>query len=153
MQKFGFTLIEIMIALIIVGLVGSLAVPAFLNLRDDARIHEAEARVDMLAAAIRQLAWDTGEWPGGIMRTVIGNAEIWDLKVSAAGLLSADWRFENWKGPYIADIPADPWGSDYFFDPDYYVGGKVVSVVGSFGPNRKGRNLYDSDDIIVILSD
>ena len=45
----------------------------------------------------------------------------------------------------------DPWGSDYFFDPDYRINGVMWPVVGSFGPNRVGPNQYDSDDIYYIV--
>jgi hypothetical protein len=44
------------------------------------------------------------------------------------------------------------WGSDYFFDPDYDINGKDFAVVGSFGPNKVGKNLYHSDDIILLLA-
>ena len=82
---------------------------------------------------------------------VTANDEIWDLTTPEAGLLSATGAFTNWKGPYIQAIPKDPWGSDYFFDPDYYIDGTPLPAVGSFGPNGQGQNNYDSDDLYRIL--
>ena len=51
----------------------------------------------------------------------------------------------------LESIPLDPWKNKCFFDPDYTISGAVRVVVGSFGPNRVGPNLYDRDDIWVIL--
>ena len=91
---------------------------------------------------------DTGKWPGGI--SLPGDQETWDLSTPAAGLLSCNSSFGSfWKGPYLKKVPLDPWGMPYFFDPDYTIDGKACPVVGSFGPNRVGQNLYDSDDIYV----
>jgi len=151
LHKFAFTLTEMMIAIIIIGVLVAIAVPNFARVREKARIEKAKADLEILAAAIRQLAWDTGKWPGGIDRHIRQNAETWDLSTPAAGIIAADDRFPGWKGPYAPCIPLDPWGSKYFFDPDYYVSGQVYAVVGSFGPNKRGPNLYDRDDIYVIL--
>jgi general secretion pathway protein G len=151
-QRLGFTLLEVMIACAIAVMISAIAVPHFVKMRTDSQIAEAEIHLSMIAAAVKQLAWDTGRWPGGIPRERLGNPEVWDLRISAAGLLKADaWRFPNWEGAYLDEIPKDPWGSDYFFDPDYTVNGRARPVVGSFGPNRRGRNVYDKDNVYVLL--
>lgn len=147
----GFTMIEIMIVVTLLGVLAGLAVPSIVKARTSARIKQAESDLEILAAGTRQLAWDTGEWPGGIPRNSTANPELWDLSTHAAGLLRADSRFDNWQGPYVPKVPLDPWGSPYFFDPDYNVSGVNKVVVGSFGPNQTGRNHYDSDNIYIIL--
>jgi hypothetical protein len=52
-------------------------------------------------------------------------------------------------------IPNDPWGHPYFFDTDYDIDPTAAVqnavVIGSYGPNGRGLNLYDSDDIYKIL--
>jgi len=147
----GFTLIEIMIVVVLMGVLASIAALKYQQTMANVRQKKAEADVEILSSAIHQLANDTGEWPAGITRTIIGNAETWDLSTGAAGLAQNDGRFSHWRGPYIDFLPTDPWGSPYFFDPDYTVGSDTRSVVGSFGPNRAGRNVYDSDNIYVIV--
>ena len=137
----------------IVGTLAAIAVPMFSKARDSARAEEAGAQLEILAAAIRELAWDTGEWPNGIPRDTAGDRETWDLTTAAAGVVQADGRFSNWNGPYVRELPLDPWGSSYFFDPDYRVEGVMRVAVGSFGPNRQGRNLYDADDLYVLLDE
>jgi general secretion pathway protein G len=147
----GWTLTEIMIVILIIGVLIAIAVPAFSKARMNARIGQAEGEVQMLAAAIMNLAWDTGKWPGAIPRNVQSGAEIWDLRSAKGGLLASHSDFSDWKGPYINRIVVDPWGNPYFFDPDYTIAGAWRVAVGSFGPNKSGRNVYDSDNIYVLL--
>ena len=71
------------------------------------------------------------------------------------GLVQTDGNYNLWNGPYIANIPPDPWGNEYFFDTDYDVdqgpGQDWKAVVGSYGPNGRGNNEYDGDDIFLIV--
>jgi len=151
-QRAGFTAVEIAVTCALVVILAGISIPAYLKMRTDAQITEAKAQLEIIAAAVKQLAWDTGKWPGGIRREVQGNPEVWDLTVAQAGLLKNDpARFPNWQGAYIDEIPRDPWGSRYFFDPDYTIKGKMRPVVGSFGPNRSGPNRYDYDNVYIVL--
>lgn len=77
--------------------------------------------------------------------------EIWDLTTTNAGLVAANASFVNWRGPYLPSIQPDPWGKNYFFDPDYFIGGIKYAAIGSFGANQCCPNAYDSDDVILIL--
>jgi len=147
----AYTLMEIMIVVLIIGLLAVVAFPHFSKSRETARKKQAEMDLEMLSNAMLQLAWDTGKWPSGMARTAAGDPELWDLTTASAGLLQASSDFSEWKGPYVRDIPLDPWGMPYFFDSDYRINGVNKIVVGSFGPNREGRNMYDNDDIYVIL--
>jgi type II secretory pathway pseudopilin PulG len=140
-----------MIAVTVVAVISAIAVPWYSKVRQDARAKQAQVDLQILSNAIRQLAWDTGQWPGGEARDSYGNLEFSDLSAAACGLLNADNRFSGWDGPYIPKVPEDPWGSGYFFDADYRVGDQWRVVVGSYGPNRVGPNRYDSDDIYIIL--
>lgn len=152
-------MIEIMAAVLLLSILLAVAVPSVVRARKNIRTQRARAEVQMLAAGVRQLAWDTGKWPGGVDRTTPLGLEVWDLSTPEAGLLTCGSGFDAslWKGPYVMRVPRDPWGSPYFFDQDYYVwtGGarRAIAVVGSFGPNRQGRNIYDGDNIFVRVDD
>ena len=90
----------------------------------------------------------------GTIDTGTENNELWDLSAQEAGLTQTDGLFSGWKGPYLNSAPIDPWGNNYFFDTDYDIGSSTpvwVAVIGSFGPNGVGQNVFDSDDIIRIL--
>lgn len=160
MKKHGFTFIEIAIVTLIIGLLATLGAWAVLKADRAAKIKNAEADLDMLGAAILQLAWDTGRWPNGELRISGGSREIWDLSVESCGLFSNDGTYENWQGPYYDGTLEDPWYTDgedhrvYFFDPDYRMeDGTMRVVIGSFGPNGVGPNYYDHDDVKLRLDD
>lgn len=153
MKKRGFTLVEIMIVVGIIGILAGIGVPAILKGMQSSRIKEATVEVEMMSAAVLQLAWDTGKWPNGQLRINGGSGEMWDISPARCGLMDTDGSYNEWKGPYYEGDIKDPWGNPYFFDPDYRVNGVNRVVVGSFGPNGVGRNRYDSDDIYVLLDD
>jgi len=150
-RKAAFTLVEIMV---VVGCLSLLMMMGTLGVRKairNARIKQAEGELQIIATAVLQLAWDTGRMPNRALRTNQGSAERWNLSKDVAGLMATDGSYPDWKGPYYEGPVFDPWGQPYFYDPDYTINGAIRPVVGSFGPNRVGRNMYDADDIKVPL--
>lgn len=152
-NKHGFTLVEIMVAIGIVGLLATMATYGLRTAYKKALIRQSEGELQMIATAALQMAWDTSRWPNKALRTNPGSTEIWDISYASAGLGDTDGSYDEWKGPYFKGNTTDPWGNPYFFDPDYLVDGVMRVVIGSFGPNGVGRNVYDSDDIYVLLDD
>lgn len=154
-NKKGFTLVEILITVVIIGLLASMGSLAIMKSINNARIKTAESELAVFSTAVLQLAWDTGRWPNGTDRTQAGSDEVWDISSLESGLMMADTNnvYLDWKGPYYEGVTNDPWGNPYFFDPDFKVDGQMRVVVGSFGPNGIGRNAYDSDDIYILLDD
>jgi general secretion pathway protein G len=151
----GFTLVELLIVISIIGILSAIAVPAIQKYIERGRIAKARGDIDMIHKAIILLELDTGLWPGPQPPSAVftggSTNEIWNLAAPGAGLLATNGSFPNWKGPYMPSIPKDPWGNNYFFDSDYTVNGKKRVVIGSFGPNGVGPNVYDSDDVIKII--
>ena len=77
--------------------------------------------------------------------------EIYDLSEPESGLVATDGNFPNWNGPYIPEIPLDPWGNRYFMDTDYQISGVDNVVLGSYGPEAVCNNCYNDTDIRLIL--
>ena len=152
-MKDGFTLIELMIVIAITAILAAIAIPVYSAYREKAKTAEATADLYDIRLAIELLASDTNQWPNHYEPGVLGpSPEIWDLTLGQAGLINTDGNFQGWQGPYITTTPTqDPWGNNYFFDPDYRINGEDFVVLGSFGPNGVGQNQYDSDDIVIIL--
>jgi type II secretion system protein G len=148
----GFTLIELMVVVAIVGILMATATLAYNVFIDKAKTVQAMADLKKMQLAIELLASETEKWPGPNNVGETANMEVWDLSAANAGLVATNGAFPGWSGPYIASVPKDPWGSNYFFDPDYRIGGVFYAVIGSFGPNKVGRNRYDSDDLIIKLA-
>jgi len=150
----GFTLLEIMIVVAVMGLLSAVAVPSFMSARETSRQNRVRKDLQTIAGAVELLIWDTAQYPGGLVPDQVDDREILDLNLPIAGLMTNAGLFsKDWNGPYVKKIPIDPWGQNYFFDPDYRVNGTMFPVVGSFGPNARGVNEYDEDDIVVILTD
>ena len=147
----GYTMIELLVNLVIIGILTAISISTYMTYKEKAKTARVQTELKNIHLAIEALASDTERWPGPNTIGVTVDQEIWDLTTPEAGLLSAMNAFTNWQGPYIQAIPPDPWGNDYFFDPDYYINGNPVPVVGSFGPNGAGQNNYDSDDVYRIL--
>ena len=155
-QKEAFTLVEITIVVAIVGLLGALAVLNMTKARRTSRDKTAITELELLSTGILQLAWDTGRWPNMAWRDegASGVNEIWSFIGSGLEKNTTDGIYEGWEGPYYEGSYTDPWGNPYFFDSDYrYEGRNDRIVVGSFGPNGVGRNIYDEDNILVFLDD
>ena len=153
MKKHGFTLIEIMVVVGIIGLLATLGTLAVNKTSRNARIKTAQSELEMISAAVLQLAWDTGKWPNGQIRTTGGSSENWALTGAGCGLLDTDGSHVGWKGPYYEGEIKDPWGNSYFFDPDYWIDTVKCVVVGSLGPDGVGRNRYYNNDNIYVRVD
>jgi general secretion pathway protein G len=151
----GFTLIELCIVIMILGILATISFLGAQSYRERAMIARARAEIDQIAKAIFLLQVDTGKWPGGQIPGVpVGSGnEITDLNQPGAGLCNRDGRFPNWNGPYYTPcpIPKDPWGNNYIFDTDYFINSSPRVAVASGGPNQSGANTYDEDNVVKIL--
>jgi general secretion pathway protein G len=160
-SRSGFTLIELIIVIAIIGILVTIAIPMMRSYIDRANVAKAHGQVDKIVKAIILLESDTGRWPGHQIPGVHagGGNEIWNLNTCSSGLTCTDGGFPNWNGPYIDTIPLDPWNQNYFMDSDFYVSGvgEARAVVGSFGPVGKGQaagslqNAYDPENVIKLL--
>lgn len=140
-QKYtkGFTLIELLAVIGIIGLLAAIVLFSLNVAKENAKIAHAKAELKQIQNAMELLASDTGKWPNGCPAGEWENPEVY-LDDEWAGLTSivqypgavsmgsgfthysCAWTADdlaNWKGPYMKNLPLDPWGNHYLFDPDY----------------------------------
>ena len=96
----GFTLVELLVVIIILGLLAGLVGPRLFGRVGQSRQATARAQIELLGAALDQYRLDVGSYPA-----------------SAVGLtaLVQNPNIPNWNGPYLkkSAVPSDPWGRAY----------------------------------------
>ncbi len=97
----GFTLIELMVVLVIIGLLAALIVPNVLNRAEDARVTAARTDVNNLMQALKLYRLDNQRYPSAEqgLQSLVARPTTGTLPL-------------NWK-PYLDKLPADPWGKPY----------------------------------------
>jgi len=161
----GFTLIELLVVIAIIGILAAIVLINLNSARQGAKVSKAKADLREFINGMALLREDTSYYSNQVTDTPcvqdFANNEVY-LNSCAAGLACNDGSFSNWKGPYIQNVPLDPWGSNYLFDSDYechpaidgcegVTDGTEVRAVVSFGPDKTGLNVYNDDDIIIVL--
>jgi general secretion pathway protein G len=103
----GFTLIEIMVVLVILGILAGLIVPRIMGRPDEARRMKAKIQIQSLETALQLYKLDTGNYP----TTEQGLQAL--VEAPATGELAKAWR----DGGYLekGQVPKDPWGYDYVY--------------------------------------
>ena len=99
----GFTLIELMVVLVIIGVLAALIVPNVLDRADDARVTAAKTDIANLSQALKLYKLDNQRFP-----TAEQGLQALVAKPTA-GPVPANWR------PYLDKLPADPWNRAYLY--------------------------------------
>jgi prepilin-type N-terminal cleavage/methylation domain-containing protein len=165
-EQRGFTLMELMICIAIIGILASIAIPNYISYRKRALIAEATAELKHLEKVIIMMALDTNCYPSGdpIDEFELGGPDFYLDDDPEYGLVGAagdilDCVNETggfWAGPYMGTMPKDPWGNYYWFDADWRNNedGWDYVAIGSNGPDGVGINDYDDpDNIVLTISD
>ncbi len=106
MNHHGFSLLELMVVIVILGLLAGVVLPRMIGVGDDARINTARTQIQGIETAIKMYKLDNGVYPS--------TEQGLDALVSPpeVGQLPKKWR----KGGYMEKgIPKDPWGNDYLY--------------------------------------
>jgi general secretion pathway protein G len=101
----GFSLIEIMVVLIIIGLLVSIIAPNVLNRADEARVQKVKADFSTVATALKLYRLDNYNYPT--------SEQGLQALVTKPTLdpIPANWK----KGGYLEQLPMDPWGRPYLY--------------------------------------
>jgi len=100
----GFTLIELMVVMIILGLLAALVVPRMFGRVGEAKQKAAYTQIQLFGTALDSFRLDTGRYP-----TTSEGLEA--LIAQASGV-------DDWNGPYLkkTEVPLDPWNNPYYYE-------------------------------------
>jgi len=123
----GFTLLELLVVIVIIGLLAGLVAPRFFDQVSKSNTKIARAQIDSLEKALDQYRLDVGAYP--------------TTEQGLAALNAKPQSLEKWAGPYLKKaVPPDPWGNRYLYKSPGDHGDYDLSSLGSDGqPGGSGE--------------
>ena len=102
-KETGFTLIEIMVVVIILGILTAIVAPNIIGRVGDAQISAAKQDIRNIESAFRLYRLDNFNYPSN------------EQGIKALTTKPVGQNTRNWKGPYLNRMPLDPWGNQYLY--------------------------------------
>jgi general secretion pathway protein G len=101
-KQLGFTLLELLVVMVIIGLLASYVGPKYFAQIGKSEVKTAKAQIDSLGKALDQYRLDTGHYPS--------------TENGLAALNTAPANEPKWQGPYLKKkVPNDPWDHPYIY--------------------------------------
>lgn len=122
-NRAGFTLIEIMVVIVILGLLAALVVPKLIGRTEEAKKTQTRVQIKSLQQALELFKLDNGFYPS----TDQGLDAL--VRAPEAGRVPKNYR----KGGYIDRAPKDPWGNPYVYVSPGQHGDYDISSYGADG--------------------
>ena len=133
-KQTGFTLIEVMAVVVILGLLVTLVVPKVLGQQEKAQIQKAKIDINMLSSALTMYKLDNYNFPST-------SQGLEALVNKPSGTPAAP----NWRSGYVSRLPKDPWGNPYLY---LAPGSKSQDYdVWSYGADGKRGGTGPAEDI------
>jgi len=122
-DRAGFTLIEIMVVIVILGLLAALVVPKLIGRTEEAKKTQARVQIRSVEQALELFKLDNGFFP----TTDQGLEAL--VRLPEAGRVPKNYR----KGGYLDRVPKDPWGNAYVYVSPGSHGDYDISSYGADG--------------------
>lgn len=125
--QYGFTLVELLIVMIILGLLAALAGPRLIQKVGSSKVKAAQTQISLFETALDAYRLDVGSYPSD------------DQGLAA---LNEDPGISGWDGPYLSkDIPTDPWNNPYVYEKTDDSAEYAITSLGADGaPGGEGEN-------------
>lgn len=129
----GFTLIELMVVIVILGILAGLIVPRIMDEPDKARAVKAKLQMESISSALKQFRIDNGFYP---------TTEQGLVALVEKPTIGREPRVFPSNG-YLPKVPKDPWGNDYvFISPGEHDDFDLISLGGD---GKEGGEDGDAD--------
>lgn len=134
-KEYGFTLIELMVVIVILGILAAIIAPRIVGRTDEAKVTEAKVQIKNFETALKLYKLDNGFYP-----TTEQGLEALITKPEA-GRIPASWR----EGGYLEKkkVPSDPWGTAYVYASPGQNGDYDILSYGADAV--RGGEGYDAD--------
>ncbi|MGD8982874.1 MAG: type II secretion system major pseudopilin GspG [Desulfobacteraceae bacterium] len=129
----GFTLIEIMVVIVILGILATLIIPRFMGREEEARRTMARVQMESIETALKLYKLDNGVYPS----TEQGLQAL--IEPPTIGQVPRKWR----EGGYLekSRVPKDPWDNDYIYlSPGVHGDLDLISYGADGEPGGEGNN-------------
>lgn len=131
----GFTLIELMVVIVILGILAAVIAPRLIGRTDEAKVTEAKVQIRNFETALKLYKLDNGFYPSteqGLDALVVK---------PSVGLIPARWR----DGGYLEkkSVPKDPWGNPYIYSSPGLNGDYDIISFGADG--MRGGEGFNKD--------
>jgi len=121
----GFTIIELLIVMAILGMLAVMVAPNLFNQADSARRDAVLSQISSLGSALDAYRLDIGQYPD-----------------SMEGLVRDNSGRSTWNGPYLrGELPVDPWGNEYQYESN----GREYTLMSYGADGREGGEDNDAD--------
>ena len=132
-RRSGFTLLELVVVIIVLGLLAGLVAPQIIGRLSDAKSTTARTQIELLSVALDGYRLDNGNYP----TTDQGLAALRDRPTRPPVP-------SNWRGPYLRKaVPVDPWGRPYLYR---FPGEKNAGAFDLESLGRDGKVGGDGED-------
>lgn len=123
----GYTLVELLVVLAILGLLAAIATPQVIKYLNHARISTAKTEVENISSALDLYKIDVGSYP--------------TTQQGLQALVTAPAGVEGWNGPYLKKAVnlTDPWGHAFHYDSPGQHGDFDIYSYGSDSENNAGK--------------
>lgn len=130
----GFTLIEMLVVLVIIGMLAGLVGPKLFTKVDSSRVQTAQTQVKMFKGTLETMRLDIGRFPAEAEGLAMLNTPPADEKLKT-----------RWRGPYLDEaVPPDPWGNPYQYSLPGS-GGQPFALYSLGADGKRGGENFDAD--------
>ena len=128
MKQRGFTLLELLVVMVIIGLLAGYVGPRFFSQIGKSEVSTTKAQIDAFEKGLDQYRIDVGRYPSS--------------EQGLQALMTAPAGESRWQGPYLRKaVPADPWGNAYrYANPGPNGGIEILSLGADNAPGGEGEN-------------